>query len=163
MSVKRCWLLKVYIPRMQIDLTQKAQESQPDVGLEYSKRILEILRKKVKEANASSDKKVTLNQLKAAFVEGHQSERGNPIIDGFSRVNMFVRLYCSDSMVKEFFAQSKARVVKSTFDLSSHISPNEQDILQGVEDGKGFTGPSVTIEELYLDNPNIISAYHEYL
>jgi hypothetical protein len=145
---------------MQLDFTQKPKED-VNYGVVYTKQIITILRAKMKEANASSSNKLTLSQLKDVFSEGYVSKQ-NPVIDGFARVNMFIRLYSSDSIVKEFMNQSKANVGRS-FDMSSCFIPNESDIRQGIEDAKDFNGPSLKLEELYLDKPSSLIAYQDYL
>lgn len=149
---------------MELDLTQTPEQPKQDIGVEYTNKIVDILRDKVKMSNASSEKKVTLAQLKMVFIEGARAQNADLFLGGFSRVNMFLRLYCSSSFAHEFRVQSEIKSFKSsTLDFSNYISPNTEDIRIGLEDAKAFTGVKISVDDLYLEKPVSIAHYKEYL
>ena len=69
-----------------------------DKGIEFSKKIIEALKNKVKEHNSKYSKKVTLGQLKKVFRRGagafSSSHRPGMTRVGWSmaRVNMFLKM-----------------------------------------------------------------------
>lgn len=141
---------------MELEILAKQIETPLDPAILNSKRVIASLKKIVREHNAESEQKVTFNQLKQVFVEG--TERGDggdsTLHRGYARVNMFCRLFKSNSFVSEF-KNSAAKVTKSDLiDFSNYIGPSEQDFVSAASDMKRFeiNFTIASIDDLYFDD-----------
>lgn len=138
---------------MQIDVTAKIEE---DISLKYTKEIIGSLKKKMRSFNANSESKVTFAQLKSLFLEGAQKndEKNHPVLSGFARVNMFLRILKDKTVVNEFKASK-----------DSYIHPNELDYITASLDLNLYQLNFVleNIDELYLTDVDEISFLESYL
>jgi hypothetical protein len=82
-----------------------------DKGIEFSKKVIEALKNKVKEHNSKNKKKVTLGQLKKVFRRGAGafSSSHRPGVSrtawGLARVNAFLRMVRGEK-VKDSYRQA---------------------------------------------------------
>jgi hypothetical protein len=153
---------------MELELTRKPKTESLDNSVEYTKRIIVALKKKVREHNAEASRKVTFNQLKTVFVEGVKERDGTKKLPlcGFARVNMFLRLYNSESIAHEFKVRSATKNPKSLLlDFSNYISPAEQDYVTASKDCEKhqLDFDFNNSDELYFSDYEHLPVYGEYL
>jgi len=131
-------------------------------AIEFSKKVIEALKNKVKEHNSKYSKKVTLGQLKkvyrrgaGAFSSSHRpgKTRGQWAI---ARVNMFLRMIAGKP-VKDAYRKADSDIAKAKTEIiiEASIDPSDEDFNQAdldIEkyDLKNFDFSSS--EELYLDD-----------
>jgi hypothetical protein len=154
---------------MQLDFTKKNELQSIDSSVEHTKSIIASLKKKVREHNTLGSEKVTFNQLKEVFLEGIKSrvDGTNLPLNGFARVNMFLRLFKSGSIAHEFKTNGQIKASKSTMlDFSQYISPSSQDFIAATEDVQKYNldFDFQSADDLYFaDYEHLPSRLEEYL
>jgi hypothetical protein len=143
-----------------------------DKAIEFSKKVIEGLKNKVKEHNSKNKKKVTLSQLKkvyrrgaGAFSSSHRpgKTRGQWAM---ARVNMFLRMV-SGKPVKDAYRKADSDIARASlndYTIEANFEPNDEDFDQADEDIKAFDLNDFdfnSAEELYLDDEkdNIVLTY----
>lgn len=141
-----------------------------DKAIEFSKKVIEALKNKVKEHNSKNKKKVTLGQLKkvyrrgaGAFSSSHRpgKTRGQWAM---ARVNMFLRMV-SGKPVKDAYRKADndiARASISNYEIEAGFEPSDEDFNQAEEDIKNFELNDFdfdSAEELYLDDESDATIY----
>jgi hypothetical protein len=154
------------IMNMEIDFSYKSESKAEDVLLTQTKLITAAIKKKAKDYNLDSDKKITFEQLKQIFLEGSSSSIDNkPLLEcGFARINMFLRLIKNNSLASEFKNNFSKRV-KENFDFSTYISPKDEDFVSASEDVKNFKLDFVIkdINELYFVEAKWVKSFIEFI
>jgi hypothetical protein len=130
-----------------------------DKAIEFSAKVVEALKTKVKEHNSKYSKKVSLSQLKkvyrrgaGAFSSSHRpgKTRGQWAM---ARVNMFLKMMAGKP-VKDAYRKADSDVAKaSEIDISDNWLPNDDDFLQAEADIKEFNldYDFENVEDLYLE------------
>ena len=141
-----------------------------DKAIEFSKKVIDALKNKVKEHNSKNKKKVTLGQLKkvyrrgaGAFSSSHRpgKTRGQWAM---ARVNMFLRMV-SGKPVKDAYRKADndiARASISNYEIEAGFEPTDEDFNQAEEDIKNFELNDFdfdSAEELYLDDESDATIY----
>ena len=134
-----------------------------DKGIEYSKKVIEALKNKVKEHNSKNKKKVTLGQLKKVFRRGagafSSSHRPGMTRVGWSmaRVNMFLKMV-RGGKVKDSYRKADSDITKasvSDYEIEVNFEPDDEDFAQAQEDIKNYKLEDFdfsNVDELYLDD-----------
>lgn len=129
-------------------------------SIEYSKKIIEALKNKVKEHNSKHSRKVKLSQLKkvyrrgaGAFSQSHRpgKSRGQWAM---ARVNMFLRMTAGEK-VKDSYRKADGDIAKAdTIDFSVYLYPDLKDFIQAEADVLKYDINLYDFdpEELYLDD-----------
>ena len=141
-----------------------------DKAIEFSAKVVEMLKNKVKNHNAKHSRKVNLSQLKKVYRRGagafSSSHRPGMTRGGWAaaRVNMFLRMM-SGGKVKDAYRKADQDVSKSSLnviDVSDYWEPEEADFIQAsldiLEIGD-FDFDSV--DELYLDEDSNLERWYE--
>lgn len=130
-----------------------------DKAIEFSAKVVEALKTKVKEHNSKYSKKVSLSQLKkvyrrgaGAFSSSHRpgKTRGQWAM---ARVNMFLKMMAGKP-VKDAYRKADSDVARaSEIDISDNWLPNDDDFLQAEADIKEFNldYDFENVEDLYLE------------
>jgi len=130
-----------------------------DKAIEFSAKVVEALKTKVKEHNSKYSKKVSLSQLKkvyrrgaGAFSSSHRpgKTRGQWAM---ARVNMFLKMIAGKP-VKDAYRKADSDVARaSEIDISDNWLPNDDDFLQAEADIKEFNldYDFENVEDLYLE------------
>ena len=134
-----------------------------DKAIEFSKKVIEALKNKVKEHNSKNKKKVTLSQLKkvyrrgaGAFSSSHRpgKTRGQWAM---ARVNMFLRMV-SGKPVKDAYRKADSDIARASindYTIEANFEPNDEDFNQAEVDIKNFELNDFdfdSADELYLDD-----------
>jgi hypothetical protein len=134
-----------------------------DKAIEFSKKVIEGLKNKVKEHNSKSKKKVTLGQLKkvyrrgaGAFSSSHRpgKTRGQWAM---ARVNMFLRMV-SGKPVKDAYRKADSDIARASlndYTIEANFEPSDEDFNQADEDIKNYNLNDfdfLSADELYLDD-----------
>ena len=133
-----------------------------DKGIEFSKKVVEALKNKVKEHNSKYSKKVTLGQLKkvyrrgaGAFSSSHRpgKTRGQWAM---ARVNMFLRMVSGKS-VKDAYRKADSDIAKAKTEIiiEAMLEPSDEDFDQADLDIKEYDLNDFdfsSADELYLDD-----------
>jgi hypothetical protein len=134
-----------------------------DKAIEFSKKIIDALKNKVKEHNSKNKKKVTLGQLKKVFRRGagafSSSHRpGQSRVSwSMARVNTFLRMV-SGGKVKDSYRKADsdiARASKTDYIIEANFESSEEDFIQSEADIKNYNLNDFDFEssdELYLDD-----------
>lgn len=133
-----------------------------DKAIEFSKKIIEALKNKVKEHNSKSKKKVTLGQLKKVFRRGagafSSSHRpGQSRVSwAMARVNMFLKMV-KGGKVKDSYKKADSDIARASSDytIDTSFEPSDEDFIQAEEDIKNLELNDFefdSVEELYLDD-----------
>jgi hypothetical protein len=134
-----------------------------DKGIEYSKKVIEALKNKVKEHNSKYSKKVTLSQLKKVYRRGagafSSSHRPGMTRGGWSmaRVNMFLKMM-RGGKVKDSYRKADsdiARASVSDYEVEISFEPDDEDFAQAEIDIKNYQLEDfdfLSADELYLDD-----------
>jgi hypothetical protein len=137
--------------------------SKSDKAIEFSKKIIDALKNKVKEHNSKNKKKVTLGQLKKVFRRGagafSSSHRpGQSRVSwSMARVNTFLRMV-SGGKVKDSYRKADsdiARASKTDYIIEANFESSEEDFIQSEADIKNYNLNDFDFEspdELYLDD-----------
>lgn len=137
--------------------------SKSDKAIEFSKKVIESLKNKVKEHNSKNKKKVTLGQLKKVFRRGAGafSSSHRPGLSraawAMARVNTFLRMV-SGEKVKDSYRKADsdiARASNSDYTIEANFEPSEEDLMQADEEINNFDLNKFEFnseEELYLDD-----------
>ena len=140
-----------------------------DKAIEFSKKVIEALKNKVKEHNSKNKKKVTLGQLKkvyrrgaGAFSSSHRpgKTRGQWAM---ARVNMFLKMV-SGKPVKDAYRKADNDIARASSDytIDTSFEPSDEDFNQADEDIKNFELNDFdfqSAEELYLDDESDATIY----
>jgi hypothetical protein len=106
-------------------------ETSSEKSIQFSKKIIETLKSKVKEHNSKYSKKVTLNQLKKVFRRGagafSSSHRpGKTRVQwAMARVNMFLKMV-SGKPVKQAYKAADKDIAKASSFLYVDINPDDE-------------------------------------
>lgn len=153
---------------MTIDLSKTSPNDDPNIG--YTNRIITALKNKVSNHNQNCQSKVNLNQLKQVFIEGASSKVGEHslLICGFARVNMFLRLLNSESLIKQFKSSSNmpVSVLKGlVLNIASVLTPDIYDFISAAEDieNNKLDFNFNSINDLYIQDSQRIYLIKEYL
>ena len=134
-----------------------------DKAIDFSKKVIEALKNKVKEHNSKSKKKVTLGQLKkvyrrgaGAFSSSHRpgKTRGQWAM---ARVNMFLKMV-SGKPVKDSYRKADSDIAKASsnnYIIEASLEPDDEDFNQADEDIKNYNLGDfdfTSADELYLDD-----------
>lgn len=134
-----------------------------DKGIEFSKKVVEALKNKVKEHNSKNKKKVTLGQLKKVYRRGagafSSSHRPGMTRGGWAmaRVNMFLKMV-RGGQVKDSYRKADSDVARasiSVFEIEANLEPDDEDFAQAEEDIKNYNLNDFdfdSVDELYLDD-----------
>lgn len=134
-----------------------------DKGIEFSKKIIEALKNKVKEHNSKYSKKVTLGQLKKVFRRGagafSSSHRPGQSRTSWAmaRVNMFLKMV-RGGKVKDTYRKADSDIARASvciYEVIANFEPDDEDFSQAEEDIKNYDLNDFefsNIEELYLDD-----------
>lgn len=130
-----------------------------DKAIDFSAKVIEALKNKVKEHNSKQSKKVSLSQLKkvyrrgaGAFSSSHRpgKTRGQWAM---ARVNMFLRMMSGKS-VKDSYRKADIDISKSSeIHFLYEYDPCEEDFIQASIDEKNFGLDSFefdNVDDLYI-------------
>ena len=113
-------------------------------AIEFSAKVIEGLKNKVKEHNSKHSKKVSLSQLKKVYRRGagafSSSHRPGMSRGGWAmaRVNTFLRMM-SGKPVKDAYRKADSDIATaSTLDMTNNWHPSDEDILQAEADVKTY-------------------------
>jgi hypothetical protein len=127
-----------------------------DKAVEFSKKILNAIKAKAKEHNATSPKKVTFAQLKKVYknnIDILNSEKNFNQV-AFARVNMFLRMV--NGVSSYLGANSNfSKAINNNYIIEASFNPTPEDFIKADEDIKSydlndfeFNNP----DDLYLDD-----------
>jgi hypothetical protein len=134
-----------------------------DKGIEYSKKVIEALKNKVKEHNSKYSKKVTLGQLKKVYRRGagafSSSHRPGMTRGGWAmaRVNMFLKMV-RGGKVKDSYRKADSDITRasaSDYEIEVNFEPDDEDFAQAEIDIKNYKLEDfdfLSADELYLDD-----------
>jgi hypothetical protein len=133
-----------------------------DKAIEFSKKIIEALKNKVKEHNSKYSKKVTLNQLKKVFRRGagafSSSHRPGQSRTSWAlaRVNMFLKMV-RGGKVKDAYKKADSDIARAKTEITveAMLEPSDEDFELAEIDIKNFELNDFDFdspEELYLDD-----------
>lgn len=134
-----------------------------DKAIEFSKKIIEALKNKVKEHNSKYSKKVTLGQLKKVFRRGagafSSSHRPGQSRTSWAlaRVNMFLKMV-RGGKVKDSYRKADSDIAKAStnnYIIEVNLDPDDEDFNQAEIDIKNFELNDFdfsSADELYLDD-----------
>jgi hypothetical protein len=125
-----------------------------DKAIDFSKKILNAIKAKVKEHNAISVKKVTFAQLKKVYKNNILDSEKNFNQVAFARVNMFLRMV--NGVSSYLGANSNfSKAINNNYIIEASFNPTEEDFTRAAEDIKSydlndfeFNNP----DNLYLDD-----------
>ena len=143
-----------------------------DAVIEFSVRLAETFREKVKEHNGSYPNKVSLGQVVKVFRHGAESFVSKAVIDpninewSMARVNMFLRMKQGRvsrnkpqteapkevSMSALIFETPPIKRIDTFLDLTKNWTPNDEDFELAKADAKNnqLNYDFKTVEEIYL-------------
>ena len=137
--------------KIELDLTEKATEQQiqkvdsykittAEEAVNFSSRILNLLKDKVKAHNAQKGQKVTLAQLKNIFIRGSgcPSETKTQAFLGLARVNMYLRVVLAQKINKTDLIKDKSLNLMNEIDLTDAWNISEADLKSTEEEVKKF-------------------------
>ena len=133
-----------------------------DKAIDFSKKVVEALKNKVKEHNSKHSKKVTLGQLKkvyrrgaGAFSSSHRpgKTRGQWAM---ARVNMFLKMV-GGGKVKDAYRKADSDIAKAKTEIiiEASIDPDNEDFEQADKDIQEYNLNDFdfnSADELYLDD-----------
>jgi hypothetical protein len=133
-----------------------------DKAIDFSKKIIEALKNKVKEHNSKNKKKVTLGQLKKVFRRGagafSSSHRPGQSRTSWAlaRVNMFLKMV-RGGKVKDSYRKADSDIAraKTEITIEANLNPDDEDFNQAEIDIKEYNLNDfdfASIDELYLDD-----------
>lgn len=133
-----------------------------DKGIEFSKKVIEALKNKVKEHNSKNKKRVSLSQLKkvyrrgaGAFSSSHRpgKTRGQWAM---ARVNMFLRMV-SGKPVKDAYRKADSDIARAKYEFIAEagFDPIDEDLEMADKDIREYNLNDFefeSVEELYFDD-----------
>lgn len=133
-----------------------------DKAIDFSKKVIQALKNKVKEHNSKYSKKVTLGQLKkvyrrgaGAFSSSHRpgKTRGQWAM---ARVNMFLRMV-SGKPVKDAYRKADSDIAKAKTEITveAMLEPSNEDFEQAdldIKENDLSDFDFASADELYLDD-----------
>jgi len=134
-----------------------------DKAIEFSKKVVEALKSKVKEHNAKYSKKVTLGQLKKVYRRGagafSSSHRPGMSRGGWAmaRVNMFLKMV-RGGKVKDSYRKADSDIARASvfdYEVEVNFEPDDEDFAQAEIDIKEYNLNDfdfTNADELYLDD-----------
>lgn len=146
-------LVQNYKPNFKGSKNHNAESIKNDKAIEYSKKILEVLKAKCKDHNSNNSKKVTFSQLKKVY-RNSESLEGNFNQFALARVNMFLRMV---NNISSFIGSNNnlSKAINNNYIISASFNPTEQDLLKAQEDVKTFELNNFDFknaDELYLED-----------
>jgi len=142
-----------------------------DKAIEFSAKVVEMLKNKVKNHNAKHSRKVNLSQLKKVYRRGagafSSSHRPGMTRGGWAaaRVNMFLRMM-SGGKVKDSYRKADQDVAKaSEIDVTGSWEPNDSDFSEANNDIQEYNLDYDFEDEndLYLDTEQEKANWLEYI
>lgn len=142
-----------------------------DKAIEFSAKVIEMLKKKVKDHNAKHSRKVNLTQLKKVYRRGagafSSSHRPGMTRGGWAaaRVNMFLRMMAGKP-VKDAYRKADNDIAKaSEIDITEMWEPDDSDFSQADIDIQEFILDYDFEDEndLYLDTEQEKANWLEYI
>lgn len=142
-----------------------------DKAIEFSAKVVEMLKNKVKNHNSKHSRKVNLTQLKKVYRRGagafSSSHRPGMTRGGWSaaRVNMFLRMM-SGGKVKDSYRKADQDVAKaSEIDVTGSWEPNDSDFSEANNDIQEYNLDYDFEDEndLYLDTEQEKANWLEYI
>ena len=129
-------LVQNYKPNFKGSKNHNTELIKNDKAIEFSKKILEILKAKCKDHNSNNSKKVTFSQLKKVYRNSEPFE-GNFNEFALARVNMFLRMV---NDISSFIVSNNnlSKAINNNYIISASFNPKEQDIVKAQEDIKTF-------------------------
>ena len=140
-----------------------SEGTKSDKGIDFSKKVVEALKNKVKEHNSKYSKKVTLGQLKKVYRRGagafSSSHRPGMTRGGWAmaRVNMFLKMV-RGGKVKDSYRKADSDITKasaSDYEIEVNFEPDDEDFAQAEIDIKNYKLEDfdfLSADELYLDD-----------
>lgn len=134
-----------------------------DKAIDFSKKVIEALKNKVKEHNSKYSKKVTLGQLKKVFRRGagafSSSHRPGQSRTSWAlaRVNMFLKMV-RGGKVKDSYRKADSDIARASVNnyiIEANLEPDDEDFNQAEIDIKNFELNDfdfLSADELYLDD-----------
>lgn len=140
-------------PNLKSSKNENIELSKNDKTIEYSKKILEILKAECKEHNSNNSKKVTFSQLKKVYRNSESMEKGFNEF-ALARVNMFLRMV---NDISSFIGPSNnlSKAINNNYIISASFNPQEQDFAKAQEDIKTFGLNDLDFknaDDLYLED-----------
>jgi hypothetical protein len=142
-----------------------------DKAIQFSAKVIEMLKNKVKNHNAKHSRKVNLTQLKKVYRRGagaFSSSHRPGMTRGrwaAARVNMFLRMMAGKP-VKDSYRKADSDVARaSEFDISDSWEPNDSDFSQADTDIQDYNLDYDFEDEndLYLDTEQEKANWLEYI
>lgn len=142
-----------------------------DKAIEFSAKVIEMLKNKVKDHNAKHSRKVNLTQLKKVYRRGagafSSSHRPGMTRGGWAaaRVNMFLRMMAGKP-VKDAYRKADNDIAKaSEIDITEMWEPNDNDFSQAEADIKEFSldYDFEDVNDLYLETEDEKANWLEYI
>jgi len=113
----------------------------PDQSIQFSLRVIQALKSKVKEYNSKNSQKVTLAQLKEVYKNGSEYSVKDKTSGelAIARVNMYLRMVAGESITKSNENINKKEIKGSfEFDVTDSWNPSEQDYVAARDDLNKF-------------------------
>lgn len=126
-----------------------------DKAIEFSKKILNAIKAKVKEHNSINAKKVTFAQLKKVYKNNINilcSEKNFNQV-AFARINMFLRMV--NGMSSYLGANSNlSKAINNNYIIEANFNPTQEDFIKAEEDIKLYELSDFEFhsDDLYLDD-----------
>lgn len=139
--------------------------SDNDETIEFSKRVIEALKNKVKEHNTSNKKKLNLSQVKSIYRKAgfcHLNSDKSAGQWAMATVNSFLRVSAGKPIKNNCRKSSVSRAAKNNYTIEINIEPDEEDFLQAnldIENYKLNDLAFTNAEELYLDDKKCDSIF----
>lgn len=139
-------------------------------AISFSKKVIDALKNKVRDHNASHSRKVSLSQLKKVYRRGagafSSSHRPGMTRGGWAmaRVNMFLRMMAGGK-VKESYRKADQDISRASLDIldiSDLWEPEQEDLAQAsldIQEIGEFDFENV--DELYLDEYSSTEKWYE--
>lgn len=129
-----------------------------DKTIEFSKKVIETLKNKVKEHNAFSKKKLNLSQIKSIYRKYgfcHLNSDKSAGQWAMAAVNSFIKVAAGEPAKNKYRKSSVSNVAKNDYTIEVSIEPDEEDFQQADLDIKNYKLDDLNFsnaEELYLDD-----------
>ena len=158
-----------------IEASINSLEKRESEAVEFSHKVINLLKGKTEKHNLENERLVTLNQLKHVFRRGAgEGENSSKTIWALARVNMFLKMMRGDG-IKSTKAQEVSAKVSldglimedyassdspSQLDISNNFYPDEEDILQaGHERSRYLSNYDFrNVDDVYLETEEEVRA-----
>ena len=142
---------------VELDLTKEESPKQEQIkGIEFSKKILNVLEDKLKEHNSQYSKRVKLHQLRSVFCKGARESgdlTSSITENGLARVSLFLRI--SAGKIDDINLDiNKKPSYNKLVDIADYFMPSEEDFGRAKSDIESYDLDYhfEDIDELYIDN-----------